>query len=93
MATKKYLAEITYFNSADKENLDDCFIVPCEIVASKALWFFAYCHFDYVEQTEEAPIKGALFFGGIVKSVVYRGSDIEVITSKGAYRFIYSGVI
>ena len=92
-AAKKYLVEITSSNSADKEDFDGCFIVPVEIIVSKALWFFAYCHDDYVKQPEASPIKGALHYGGIVKSVDYRGGEINVITSEQVYRFICAGVL
>ena len=92
-ARKKYIAEITNYNGVDEENFEGCFVVPFEITVSQAFWFFAYCHNDYVKQSEISPIKGSLHFGGIVKSIDYMGSDINVATSSGGYRFICAGVI
>ena len=92
-ARKKYIAEIASHDDVDNETFDGCFIVPLEIVVSQAFWFFAYCHNDYVQQTELSPIKGSLHFGGIVKNIDCKGNDINVATSTGDYRFVYAGVI
>jgi len=92
-ARKKYIVEISSHDDVNNETFDDCFIVPLEIVVSQAFWFFAYSFNDYVRQPKLSPIKGSLHFGGIVKSIDYRGHDINIATSNGDYRFIHAGVI
>ena len=92
-ARKKYIAEIVNHDGVNNEPFNGCFIVPLEIVVSQAFWFFAYCHNDYVQQPELSPIKGSLYFGGIVKNIDYKGHDLNIATSNGDYRFTYAGVI
>ena len=56
-AMKKYIAEFTNINGAYEENLDGYFVVPFEFVISQALWFFAYCHDEYIKKPGISPIE------------------------------------